>query len=105
MGGTQAHAVQLPTAVFPKAGRYKLWLQMQVDGRVETTPFEIQVGEALPTSAKLRKAPPGAIEIHITPNGYEPMSVPVPANRKVTRHSCDQVRRTAARKWYFPNLG
>ena len=92
-------------AVFPKAGRYKLWLQMQVDGRVETTPFAIQVGEALPTSAKLTKAPPGAIEIHITPNGFEPMSVPVPANRKVTRHSCDQVRRTAARKWYFPNSG
>ncbi len=92
-------------AVFTKSGRYKLWLQMQVDGHVETTPFEIQVGEALPTSVKLTQAPPGAIKIHITSNGYEPMSVPVPANRKVTLAFLRSGSPNCGAKVVFPELG
>ena len=92
-------------AVFPKAGRYKLWLQMQVDGHVETTPFEVRVSESLKTAAKVTKVPAGAMEIRITSNGYEPMNVAVPANRKVTLAFLRSGEPNCGTKVVFPELG
>ena len=91
--------------MFPKAGRYKLWLQMQVNGRVETTPFEVRVGEPLKTAATVTKVPPGAIQIQITPNGYQPTSVAVPANRKVTLAFLRSGEPNCGAKVVFPELG
>jgi len=68
---------------FPRAGVYRMWAQFQQAGKVHTVPFDLVVAEgAAPKSAIT--IPAGAIEIRVTPHGYDPASLQIPAGRAVT---------------------
>jgi hypothetical protein len=41
-----SHEVTFPYA-FPRAGAYRLWVQVRLDGRVQTGVFDMQVAPAL----------------------------------------------------------
>jgi hypothetical protein len=90
---------------FPRAGRYKLWVQTQVAGKVETTPIVVQVAAATPKPPAEARIPADAIPIRITPGGFEPARVEIPAGKPVTlvfRRSSDP---NCGSKVVFPDLG
>jgi plastocyanin len=60
--------------LFPKAGIYKVWVQMQRQGKVIVAPFVIKVAEAATTETILAKDEGGVqkLKITVSENGYEP---------------------------------
>ena len=82
-GATHQHGVDAgpaperirATVMFPKAGRYRVWAQMQrAGGEVVTESFDVQV--ALGAAAKAQSAPvEGAIGVRITGEGFVPARV------------------------------
>ncbi len=61
---------------FPRAGRYKLWMQFQREGRVTTVPFVFEVAAALRVAASPRPTvPPAAIPINVSAGGYTPARI------------------------------
>ena len=61
---------------FPRAGRYKLWMQFQRAGDIITVPFVFDVAAA-PKVAALpgAKPPSGAIQIIVSAAGYSPARI------------------------------
>jgi hypothetical protein len=91
-------------AVFPQAGRYKLWLQVQVAGRVETIPFVVDVAPAA-SPVTVSALPSDAIRVKINPDGYEPMCVAIPAGKPVKIAFERSAQSNCGGKVVFPALG
>ncbi len=97
-------AVLRVAAVFPRVGSYRLWLQLQVDGQVRTIPFEVTVrraGKSGPATA----IPAGAIRLSVTPGGFEPQRLRVPAGRAVTLAITRSADPNCGATIVFPGLG
>jgi plastocyanin len=60
--------------LFPKAGVYKVWVQMQRQGKVIVVPFVIKVADAADTETILAKDESGVqkLKITVSENGYQP---------------------------------
>src|SRR5207244_4352539 len=52
---------------FPYAGRYKMWVELQMAGKLETAPFVVYVANALQAHVQTPAIPRDAIRIRITP--------------------------------------
>lgn len=91
-------------AVFPSVGRYKVWLQLQAGETVETTPFVVQVATPARRTSTA-KIPAGAIAVQITPTGFDPVRVPIPAHRAVTLAFIRSGQPNCGNRVVFPELG
>jgi hypothetical protein len=92
-------------ASFPAAGWYKIWVQTQRSGKVETSAFVVHVAAAQPPASTAVKIPAGAIRIRVTPNGYEPARVEIPAGHAVTLAFERSSQSNCGAKVVFPALG
>jgi len=92
-------------AIFPRAGRYRLWLQVQVAGSVRVIPFDLQVASARTARAVTNAIPPGAIRLQIGPDGFAPARLSWPANQAVTLAITRSTAPNCGRKVVFPDLG
>jgi hypothetical protein len=91
-------------AAFPKAGRYKLWLQFQSAGKVETVPFELRVAQATAKPPEVA-IPSGAIRIRIESGGFAPARVQIPAGKPVKLAFIRSADPNCGSKVVFPELG
>lgn len=91
-------------AAFPKAGRYKLWLQLQLADKVETIPFVVDVAPGS-SPVKVSTVPNDVIRVKINPNGYEPMRMAIPAGKPVTIAFERSAQSNCGGKVVFPALG
>ena len=91
--------------VFPHAGRYKLWIQYQRAGRVETLPYFVQVAAAQSKPAETVTIPQGAIRVRVSGKGFEPAKLEIPAGRAVTLAITRENEPNCGRQIVFPALG
>lgn len=89
---------------FPKEGRYKLWLQLQLAGQVKTIPFVVDVAPGT-SPRQVSPIPSNAIRVKINPNGYEPMRVMIPAGKPVSIAFERSAQSNCGGKVVFPALG
>ena len=68
-------------AAFPRAGQYKLWAQVQINGKVQVFPFVLRVHEAQTTKTTKAPIPNSAARLRVGPEGFEPASIEIPANK------------------------
>lgn len=92
-------------AAFPRAGRYKLWAQFQIDGEVQVFPFVLRVAAAVPVKTTTALIPDSAVRLQVGPNGFEPSSIAVPANQGFQLAVTRSARSNCASKIVFPDLG
>jgi hypothetical protein len=90
---------------FPAPGSYKLWLQFQVAGKVETQAFSLRVAAASKGKGTSVEIPASAIRVRITPGGFEPARIEVPAGRAVTLAFQRSADPNCGGKVVFPQLG
>ncbi len=64
---------------FPKSGSYKLWAQMQRNGRVITIPFLIDVNDQVVGAAARIAVPRNAVRLHVGRDGFTPAEIRVEA--------------------------
>lgn len=101
--GPAPSRIQVPVS-FPKAGLYKVWVQFQVAGKVETHPYVVRA-DAVRRATRPAAVPVGAIRILITSHGFEPMRVEIPAGRQVTLAFVRSAEPNCGSKIVFPELG
>ena len=81
--GPPPDAVHIVTS-FPTAGTYKLWAQFQKAGKVLTAAFVLQVAAPAAVSPAIMAFPAEAIRIRVTPRGFDPPRIQIPAGKPVT---------------------
>jgi hypothetical protein len=70
---------------FPRAGRYKLWMQFQRAGHVSTVPFVFDVAPAPHVASRpARRVPAGAVGVVVSAGGYEPARIELPFGEPAT---------------------
>ena len=95
--------IRIP-ANFPTPGIYKIWVQMQVSGKVETLPFVVTVGQS-PNAAKKIRIPKDAIQIKITSDGFYPTRIMIPAGKPVMLAFIRSSQPNCGNQVVFPQLG
>ncbi len=109
-GGEHLHVSGPPPEVvrvavnFAAPGLHKVWFQTQMDGNVETISFPIAV---LPGDVKKSAtgAPAGALPVRITPGGFDPMRLEVPADQPLRLALLRSSESNCGGKIVFPALG
>ena len=90
--------------IFPRAGIYKMWVQLKRHDQVINVPYTIKVGEAEKTESSNTETPLDAVRISISKNGYEPSRIElkrgVPAKLAFTRTDAENCGGTVV----FPSL-
>jgi hypothetical protein len=89
---------------FRKPGIYKVWVQFQRHGEVQTASFVVNVAAADAPKLKTR-TPVTAIPITVTSAGFEPGRITVPAHQPVTLAFTRTEASTCVREVVFPELG
>jgi len=69
--------------IFPTSGLYRVWAQFQVDGRLITIPFDLQVG---PPVARGKRSTPNQLDaamtrVRVSSRGFSPAEVVVPSGQ------------------------
>ena len=90
---------------FPAAGLYKLWVQFRVAGKVKTLPFVARVEAATGNRSARAQIPGDAIQIRITPGGFEPPRIEIPAGKGMTLAFLRSGAPNCGGKVVFPDLG
>ncbi len=101
--GPAPERVHVPVS-FPAAGLYKVWVQFQVAGQVVTRPYIVSAEAGRPRAAA-KRIPAGAVTVHITPHGFEPARVQIPAGRAVTLAFVRSGDPNCGARVVFPELG
>jgi hypothetical protein len=92
------------TTGFRRAGRYKVWLQIQKNGQVLTFPYTIQVSG--PETPLLTQATPtgGAVRITVDQRGFTPARITLPAGAPVKLLFYRANSQNCAGRVVFPSL-
>jgi hypothetical protein len=90
---------------FPAAGRYRLWLQFQSAGTVETVPFDLRVAAADRQKPAAPAIPADAIRVRIESGGFVPARVSIPAGKAVKLAFIRSGDPNCGSKVVFPDLG
>lgn len=93
--------------IFPQPGLYRIWAQFQIEGRLITAPFDVQVGAAVanfsPRPSLIK--PPGSINIRVGREGFVPAEIRVPSGEPI-RLAIERLREpNCASQILFPALG
>jgi hypothetical protein len=102
--GSSPAAIRVQTG-FPEAGTYKIWLQVQRQGRMIATPFVVQAGAPRPRPVTRTAIPPGAIRVAVGRGGFEPARIEAPAGRPVTLALTRSAEPNCATKIAIPAAG
>lgn len=88
---------------FAEPGTYKLWIQVQRQGKVITVPFTltVQPGKRITSSSPVTDA----IHISVSRNGYEPSQVTIPAGKPARLAFERKDAANCAGTVLFPDLG
>lgn len=89
-------------AGFRKAGRYRMWVQVQRAGRVITTPFWLTVENAAGVAAARPSMADGVIPIKVSERGFEPARIEVRGAVRLGFRREDP--QNCAREVVFPSL-
>lgn len=91
--------------VFPEAGRYKVWVQLQRQGKVITTPFWVNVKPARAKAEGKAPALPGdAIRVTVNRAGFTPARIETPAGKPFTLAITRESEPNCGSRIVFPNL-
>ena len=90
---------------FMQGGLYKLWLQFQVAGKVETVPFVLKIAPPEPVEPKPLKVPKDAIFVYVGAKGFDPPRVFIPQDKATTFIFLRSAEPNCANKIVFPDLG
>ena len=90
---------------FPHAGRYKLWAQFQIDGKVEVFPFVLRVSRAAPLEPATAPIPNTAVPLRVGPDGFDPPRLEIPAKQSIQLAITRSAQSNCASKIVFPDLG
>ncbi len=91
--------------VFPEAGRYKVWVQVQRQGNLITTPFWVDVKPPSPKSqSKPATIPKDAIRVTVNGKGFTPARIEVPAGTPFTLAITRESGPNCGSRIAFPHL-
>jgi hypothetical protein len=102
--GPAPKQIRIPTS-FLQGGLFKIWLQIQIAGKVETLPFVFKVAPPEPVVPKVLKLPPDGIRISVDPTGYDPARIFIPENKPVSLVFLRSAKANCGGKVVFPSLG
>ena len=102
--GPAPNQIRIATS-FPAAGLYKIWLQLQIVGKVVTVPFVVNVAPPERVQRVPIHIPADGIRVAITANGYEPRRIVIPDHRPVSLVFSRTTESNCGSKVVFPNLG
>jgi len=102
--GPAPMAVRIPTS-FLSGGLYKLWLQIQIAGKVETLPFVIKVADPEPVTPVAFKIPADAIRVFVGANGFDPSRIVIPEGKIVNLAFLRSADPNCGSKVVFPDFG
>ena len=101
--GTPPSKVRVPVS-FSTPGLYRVWVQYQVAGKVETHPYVVQADQSRRSVSRVR-IPNGAVQVKITAHGFEPARVEVPAGKPVTLAFVRSAEPNCGSRVVFAGLG
>ncbi len=102
--GPAPKQIRIP-ASFVKGGLYKIWLQIQIAGKVETIPFVVSVTPPEPVVPQVLNLPPDGIRIAIDPSGFDPARIFVPERKPFSLVFLRSAEANCGSKVVFPDLG
>ena len=102
--GPAPKQIRIPTS-FVKGGLYKIWLQIQIAGKVETVPFVINVAPPAAVVPPKLKIPADGIRISIDSNGFDPSRIFISERKPVSLVFIRGAEANCGGKVVFPDLG
>ena len=92
--------------IFPRPGRYRMWVQFQLAGELVTQPFDLAVGNGTGILARMiDKLPDGAIRISVSSRGFTPAEVNVKSGEPIRLVFERETDPNCASEVVFPALG